>query len=112
MVAIDRSLVGSELAAAGATNADAIPAAARRAGASPGQVLALTVIGTLVLGLFASRDLPSWTERLEDVPFAPTIRVAAAQWDAAMERIGFTRPHEAIREEIRALLDRGWGAAE
>lgn len=88
---------------------DAIPPRLRRNGGSPRQVLALCVIGTLVLGLFASRDLPSWIERVADTPSAEPLRRAATAWDAAMAKIGFVRPHEALRETIARLQELGWG---
>ena len=84
---------------------DAIPPELRRTGGTPRQVLAMCVIGTLVLGLFASRDLPSWTERFAD---AQTLQRRAADWDDSMAKLGLVRPHEALRAAITRLLEQGW----
>ena len=65
MVAVERELSETPAPAAVPT-ADAIPLKLRRHGGTPRQVLALTVVGTLALALFASRDLPSWSDRLGD----------------------------------------------
>jgi hypothetical protein len=88
--------------------ADAIPLSLRRRGGSPRQVLALTVIGTLVLGVFASRDLSTWLDRMGGGPVLEPLQNAAAEWDLAMERANLTRPHDAIRAAMRRLLDWRW----
>jgi hypothetical protein len=106
MVAIETELTP----ATAAPSADAIPIKLRRRGGTPRQVFALTLVGTLVLAVFASRDLSTWTERLGDGPAAETVHNLAAQWDGAMERLGLTRPHEALRLAIRRLLDWEWGS--
>ena len=107
MVAVERELSETPAPAA-ATTADAIPLKLRRRGGSPRQVLALTVVGTLALGLFASRDLPSWTDRLGDGPVAERVQALAAEWDRAMAALGLAEPHEALRSAIRHLLDWQW----
>jgi hypothetical protein len=107
MVAVERELSETPAPAA-ATTADAIPLKLRRRGGSPRQVLALTVVGTLALGLFASRDLPSWTDRLGDGTVAERIQALAAEWDRAMAALGLVEPHEALRRTIRHLLDWRW----
>ncbi len=89
-------------------SADAIPLRLRRSGGSPRQVFAITVIGTLVLAVFASRDLASWTDRFGDGRFAPTVQSLAAQWDGTMAEFGLVRPHEELRLAIRRLLDWEW----
>jgi len=88
--------------------ADAIPPRLRRKGGTPRQVLALTLIGTLALGLFASRDLPSWTERFE----IPALSRLAATWDGAMAALGLTRPHETLRAAVARLIEVGWGGKD
>ena len=95
MVAVERELSETP-APASLTTADAIPLALRRRGGTPRQVLALTVVGVLALALFASRDLPSWTERLGDGPVAERLQALATEWDRAMERLGLVEPHEAV----------------
>ncbi len=104
MVAVETELTPTTAA----PSADAIPLKLRRRGGSPRQVLALTLIGTLVLAVFASRDLSSWLERLGDGPILAPLQHAAAEWDGAMDRLGLTRPHEALRGTIRRLLDWEW----
>jgi hypothetical protein len=89
---------------------DAIPLALRRRGCSPGQVLALTLVGALVLAVFASRDLSTWLDRLGGGPLLEPLQQAAAQWDGAMDRLGLTHPHDALRAAIRRLLDWQWGS--
>ena len=68
----------------------------------------MTVIGLLALALFASRDLPSWAGRLGDGPFAERALALATEWDDAMQSLGLVRPHEALRDLIRRLLDAQW----
>jgi hypothetical protein len=91
-------------------SADAIPLKLRRSGGSPRQVLALTLIGTLALAVFASRDLSSWLDRMGDKPVLMPAQHAAAGWNGAMQQLGLTRPNDALRELIRRLLDWQWGA--
>jgi hypothetical protein len=93
-----------------APSADAIPAKLRRRGGSPRQVLALTVVGTLVLAVFASRDLATWLDRQGGGPMLQATQRAAAQWDGAMDWLGVTWPHEALRLAMRRLLDWQWGS--
>ena len=91
-------------------SADAIPPRLRRRGGSPRQVFALTLVGALVLAVFASRDLSAWLDRMGGGPILEPIQRVAAQWDGAMERLGLVRPHEALRGTLRQLLDWQWGS--
>jgi hypothetical protein len=91
-----------------APSADAIPPRLRRTGGAPRQVLALTLVGTLVLAVFASHDLSTWLDRLGGGPILEPMQRAAAQWDGAMDELGLTRPHEALRQAMRRLLDWEW----
>jgi hypothetical protein len=91
-------------------SADAIPLKLRRRGGTPRQVFAMTVIGAAMLALFASRDLAAWTERLGDSPAAMQAQQLAAAWDDSMAALGLTRPHEALRDGLRRLLDWHWGS--
>jgi hypothetical protein len=101
----------SELpSASAALSADAIPLRLRQRGGAPRQVFALTLVGALVLAVFASRDLSGWLDRMGGGPILEPIQRAAAQWDGAMERLGLVRPHEALRGTIRHLLDWEWGS--
>src|SRR6202049_1313506 len=104
MVAVERELSETPAPAAVST-ADAIPLKLRRRGGTPRQVLALTVVGILALALFASRDLPSWTDRLGDGPVAERVQALAAEWDRTMAALGLGEPHEALRRTIRHPLD-------
>jgi hypothetical protein len=70
--------------------------------------LALTLVGTMVLAVFASRDLSSWLDRMGGGPVLMGLQQAAAEWDGAMNGIGLTRPHEALRHAVGRLLDRAW----
>ena len=106
MVAVEGELPSNTAA----PSADAIPLKLRRRGGSPRQVFALTLIGTLVLAVFASRDLSSWLDRMGGGPVLEPVQRAAAQWDGAMERLGLVRPHEALRGTVRQLLDWRWGS--
>jgi len=107
MVAVEREVSETAVPAAVPT-ADAIPLALRRRGGTPRQVLALTLVGTLALALFASRDLPSWTERFGDGPVAEHVQALTRDWDHAMAALGLAKPHEALRSAIRHLLDWRW----
>lgn len=93
------------------TSADAIPLALRRRGGSPRQVLALTLVGTLVLAVFASGDLSSWLNRMGNGPGLVPLQRAAAVWNGAMGAIGLTAPNDALRRLVRRLLDWQWGEA-
>ena len=89
-------------------SADAIPASLWRGGASPAQVVAIILIGSLVLALFASRDLSSWAERLGGGPLAAQTQGFAARWDQTMETLGFVRPHDTLRSAVDRFLERQW----
>lgn len=106
MVALEKELPSG----AAPPSADAIPLRLRRSGGSPRQVLAMTLIGALVLAVFASRDLSSWLDRQGGGPVFEPLQHAAAQWDGTMDRLGLTRPHDAMRAAMRRLLDAQWGA--
>ena len=108
MVALERELREPPEPAASTITPDAIPLALRRLGASARQVLALTLVGVLALAAFASRDLPSWSERLGDGPAGLAAQKLAAEWDEVMASVGLTRPHEALRDVIRRLLEAPW----
>jgi hypothetical protein len=105
MVALEHDI---PIAAPSSISADAIPIAARRAGASLRQVFAVTLIGTVFLAFFASRDLPSWGERLGDGPAALAVRSGFETWDDMMAGLGLTRPHEALRATVKWLLEQSW----
>jgi len=104
MVAVERELT----VVAEPPSADAIPLALRRRGGSPRQVLAIALIGAVVLAMFASRDLASWLDRMGNDRMLRPVQQAAAEWDRAMDRLGLTRPAEALRDFIRGALDRQW----
>jgi hypothetical protein len=105
MVALEREL--SEPAAP-TISADAIPLKLRRSGGTPRQVFAITVIGMIMLALFASRDLASWSERLGDSPTVLTAQKITAEWDQDMAALGLTRPHEILRDALRRMLEASW----
>ena len=105
MVALEREL---SQPAVPTISADAIPLKLRRNGGTPRQVFGLTIAGTIMLALFASRDLASWTERLGDSPAILTAQKVAAAWDERMAALGLTRPHETLRDSLRRLLDLQW----
>lgn len=105
MVAVEGQLISTTTAA---PSADAIPLKLRRGRGSPRQVFAITLIGTLVLAIFASRDLSSWLDRLGDGPVLVPLQHAAADWDEAMIKLGLVRPNEALRLAIHRLLDWQW----
>lgn len=88
---------------------DAIPPTLRRRCVTPRQVLAAVLVGAAVLALFASRDTPGWAERLGDASFAHRVRDIAGSWDRAMEELGFTVPHDILRQAMQRLLDWPWG---
>ena len=90
---------------------DAIQPALRRTGGTPRQVLAMSVIGTLLLAVFAAPDLSSWLNRMGGGPILEPIQNAAAEWEAEVARLGLTAPHEAIRAAMRRALEWRWGEA-
>jgi len=105
MAAVERELKATTAAA---PSTDAIPPKLRRRGGTPRQVLAIALIGTLVLAVFASRDLSSWLERMGGGPALAPLQHAAAEWDNTIARLGLVRPQEALRSLIRRLLDLEW----
>jgi hypothetical protein len=92
-----------------ASSSDAIPLALRRHGGTPRQVLAMSVIGTLLLAVFAAPDLSSWLNRMGGGPVLEILQNAAAEWEAEVARLGLTAPHEAIRAAMRRALEWRWG---
>ena len=84
---------------------DAIPPRLRRTGTTPRGVLLIYVIGTLVLGLFASRDLVTWTQRFDNPPLNHLVQ----KWDGWMADLGLVRPHETLRSTVARLVDLSWG---
>lgn len=106
MVAVERELPEP---AAGAPVADAIPLSLRRRGGTPRQVLGVTLIGSLVLAVFASHDLAAWLDRMGDGPLLAPLQQAAAGWDGAMRRAGLTWPEERLHAAVRRALERSWG---
>ncbi|HEV2336967.1 MAG TPA: hypothetical protein VGS13_15790 [Stellaceae bacterium] len=68
----------------------------------------VTLVGTLVLAMLASRDLVTWTERLGDSRALEAVQSLAAEWDGMMAKLGLVRPHEELRLAIRRLLDWEW----
>jgi hypothetical protein len=106
MAAIDSEYASPAIAAPPVS--DAIPARLRRVGGRPSQVLAMCVVGSLTLALFASGDLPSWADRFTDQPGAPTLQRLVRDWNDAMDRVGLTRPQNALRSFIDWLKHQGW----
>src|SRR5436190_8360556 len=111
MVAVERELTETPPPAAALVTADAIPLALRRRGASPRQVLAMTIVGIFVLALFASRDLPSWVGGIGDERVVERAQTGAVKWDDAMASLGLVRPHEALRAWVSWALELKWGRA-
>jgi hypothetical protein len=91
-------------------SADAIPACLWKGGASPAQAVAIILIGSLVLALFASRDLSSWAERLGGGLLAEQTQSLAARWDETMEALGFVRPHDTLRSAVDRFLECQWNS--
>ena len=88
---------------------DAIPPNLRRRGVTQRQVLAMCLVGAIALALFASRDTPGWAERLGDSWLDHRLRDVAGSWDSAMETLGLTVPHEALRDAMNRALGWQWG---
>ena len=107
MVALEKELSETAALRTGSTG-DAIPLVLRRNGGTPRQVLAMTVIGTLLLAVFAASDLSSWLDRMGGGPLLEPLQNAAAEWEAAVARLGLTAPHEAIRAAMRRVLAWQW----
>src|SRR2546423_4614534 len=108
MVAVERELTETLPIAAAPVTADAIPLALRRRGASPRQVLAMTVVGIFFLALFASRDLPSWVRGIGDERVVEQTEAGAIKWDDAMASLGLVRPHEALHAWVSWALELKW----
>ena len=108
MVAVERELRETPPTAAAPVTADAIPLGLRRRGASPRQMLAMTVVGIFVLALLASRDLPSWVRGIGDERVVERAEAGAVKWDDAMASLGLVRPHETFRAWVSWALDLKW----
>ena len=67
----------------------------------------ISLVGTAVLALFASRDLSSWAERLSG-PLAEQTQNFASSWDQAMAALGLVRPHDTLRSAMSHFLDCQW----
>src|SRR5581483_3745996 len=93
------------------SSSDAIPLALRRTGGTPRQVLAMAVIGTLLLAVFAAPDLSSWLDRMGGGPVLEPLQNAAAEWNAEVTRLGLTAPHEALRAAMQRAVEWRWGEA-
>ena len=89
-------------------SADAIPLTLRRRGGTPRQVFLTVAVGAIILALFASPDLPGWADRLGDGPIADAMRPIAQDWDRAMARLGFNRPHEGLRDAVQRMQEWRW----
>jgi hypothetical protein len=108
MVALEKELPRT---VAPPPSGDAIPLSLRRTGGTSRQVLAMSVIGTLLLAVFATPDLSSWLDRMGGGPILEPLQNAAAEWNEAMARLDLTMPHEALRAGMRHVLEWRWGAA-
>jgi hypothetical protein len=89
---------------------DAIPPSLRRRGVTARQMLVACLAGAMVLALFASRDTPGWAERLGDSGLDHRLRGIAGAWDATMEKLGLTHPHDILRAAMNRALDWQWWA--
>ena len=96
----------------GPTTPDAIPPALRQRGSTPRQVLVMTVIGTLVLAVFASADLSSWLDRMGGGRFLTPLQHAAAEWHGAAARLGLDRPQKLLRSTMHRMLDWQWSGQD
>ena len=110
MVALEKELPRIAPAAA-PSGGDAIPLSLRRTGGTSRQVLAMSVIGTLVLAMLAAPDLSSWLDRMGGGPVLEPLQNAAAEWDAAMVRLGLTEPHQVIRRAMHRVLEWRWDSS-
>src|SRR4051794_17823381 len=108
MVAVERELRETRPSVAAPVTADAIPLRLRRRGASPRQVLTMTVVGIFVLALFASRDLPSWVRGIGDERVVERAEAGAVKWDDAMASLRLVRPHETLRAWVSWALELKW----
>src|SRR3954469_8764535 len=108
MVAVERELTETPPPAAALVTADAIPLALRRRGASPRQVLAMTVVGIFVLALFASRDLPSWVRGIGDEAVVERAETGPVKWADEMASLGLVRPPEPLRAWVSWALELKW----
>ena len=88
-------------------SADAISSTLRRGGGSPRQAFVIILTGSIMLALFASRDLSSWAERLSG-PLAEQTQNFASAWDHAMTALGLASPHDALHSAVRRFLEYQW----
>ncbi len=75
---------------------------------TPFGVLLATLIAALMLAFTASRGLPEWADAKGDSEIATTIADAAERWADALERLGLTEPHDAVRKWVRRIELTRW----
>ena len=108
MAVLEHELANTPQQPTAQPTADAIPSSLRRGAGSPDQVFVIALIGSIVLALFASRDLASWAERLSGGPFTEQAQSFAARWDQTMAALGFTLPHDTLRSAAARFLECQW----
>ena len=87
MVALSEKVRPRSAPAGPPPSGDAIPLSLRQRGGTPRQVLAMTVIGTPPLAVFAAPDLSSWLDRMGGGPILEPLQNTAAEWNAEMTRL-------------------------
>ena len=83
---------------------DAIPQVDRQHAASARGVLTACLIGTLMLLLFCSRELPAWADQK-----LPELSDTAKAIDDALDAIDVTAPYDAIHAFMQRLSDSRFG---
>jgi len=90
------------------SSTDGIPAGAKRRTGSPRQFFATCATAAVVLALFSSADMSSWSERADNQPFAEAAHEIVNLWSEDVARLGLTLPHQALRRTVRRLIELQW----
>jgi hypothetical protein len=90
------------------SSADGIPAGAKRRTGSPRQVFATCTAAAVILALFSSADMASWSERADNQPFGEAAREIVNLWSEDVARLGLILPHQALRRTVRRLIELQW----
>ena len=87
--------------------ADGIRGAGHARG-TPFQVMIGVLVASIMLALFASRGLQSWADAKGDSALAMAVGDLVERWSDGIDRLGPTRPHDALRRAIRRAENMHW----
>jgi hypothetical protein len=87
--------------------ADGIRSAGQARG-TPFQVLIGLLVASIALALFATRGLQSWADAKGDSALAMAVGDLVERWSDGIDRLGLTKPHDAVRRAVRRAGNVHW----